>query len=134
MRVILDTNVLVSGLLAPLGVPGSIYQRWRNGRFTLLISEEQLRELRNTLRKPTLRQRIAPHRVGRLVNDLRELGEPVKSFPHPKRSPDSEDNYLLAMSQYGNAAFLVTGDKSHLLALASHEGTASSLRATSLTC
>ena len=40
-----------------------------------------------------------------------------------KRSPDPADNFLLALAEAGNADYLVTGDKSGLLALASHKST-----------
>jgi predicted nucleic acid-binding protein len=42
MRVILDTNVPVSALLVPSGVPATIHSAWLKGSFTLLISQEQI--------------------------------------------------------------------------------------------
>jgi len=44
MRVVLDTNILVSALLVQLGNPAAIYRRWQEGYFTLLICAEQLDE------------------------------------------------------------------------------------------
>jgi uncharacterized protein len=71
MRVVLDTNILVSALLAETGLPASIYRSWRKGNFTLLTCAEQLTELRATLRKQTLATRIKPYKAGRLVNELK---------------------------------------------------------------
>lgn len=122
MRVILDTNILVSALLVPSGVPGTIYRAWREGGFTLLVSDPQIDELRRTLAKPALAARIRPHHAGRLVNHLRQLAESVSSLPRVKRSLDPSDDFLLATAEAGRADYLVTGDKSGLLALLRHGG------------
>ena len=122
MRVILDTNILVSALLVPSGVPGAIYRAWRDGGFTLLVSDPQIDELRRTLAKPALAARIRPHHAGRLVNNLRRLAELVSPLPRVKRSLDPSDDFLLATAEAGKADFLVTGDKSGLLALLRHSG------------
>ena len=58
MRVVLDTNILVSALLIQLGIPAAIYRAWHEGHFTLLTCPEQLDELRATLSKPALAVRI----------------------------------------------------------------------------
>jgi predicted nucleic acid-binding protein len=104
------------------GVPGDLYRAWANGGFTLLVAEEQIRELRQTLAKPTLAARVRPHRAGRLVNNLRRMAEDVGRLPHVQRSPDPEDDFLLAMAEPGKADYLVTGDKSGLLTLVRHSG------------
>jgi putative PIN family toxin of toxin-antitoxin system len=108
MRVVLDTNILVSSLLVQLGYPGAIYRAWHEGQFTLLTCEEQLDELRATLHKPALAKRIKPYKAGRLVNEIRELAETIASLPRVKRSPDPTDDYLLALCDAGKADYLVT--------------------------
>jgi predicted nucleic acid-binding protein len=52
MRVVLDTNILVSALISPVGRPAAIYSAWEDGRFTLLTCAEHLDEVRATLQKP----------------------------------------------------------------------------------
>ena len=123
MRVVLDTNILVSALLLQMGHPDAIYRAWQERRFTLLTCLEQLDELRVALHKPALAVRIKPYKAGRLVNDLKELATKIGSLPHIQRSPDPADNFLLALSEAGRADYLVTGDKSGLLTLARHKGT-----------
>ena len=110
MRVVLDTNILVSSLLIQLGHPAAIYRAWHEGQFTLLTCEEQLDELRATLHKPALAARIKPYKAGRLVNEIGELAETIASLPRVKRSPDPTDDYLLALCEAGQADYLVTGD------------------------
>jgi predicted nucleic acid-binding protein len=70
-----------------------------------------------------LRRVSNPYNAGRLVNQLKELAEIVGSLPRVKRSPDSTDDFLLALSEAGKADYLVTGDKSGLLVLAVHRAT-----------
>ena len=123
MRVVLDTSILVSALLLQQGHPAAIYRAWQEGNFTLLTCAEQLDELRATLRKPVIAERIKPYKAGRLVNELKELAEDVGALPRGQRSPDPTDDFLLAMSEAGNADYLVKGDKSGLLALARHQNT-----------
>jgi uncharacterized protein len=120
MRVVLDTNILVSALLVQTGYPAAIYRAWHEGHFTLLTCSGQLDELRATLRKPALAARIKPYSAGRLVNELAELAETIGSLPRVVRSPDPSDDFLLALSEAGKADYLVTGDKSGLLVLARH--------------
>jgi uncharacterized protein len=123
MRVVLDTNILISALLVQAGNPAAIYRAWREGHFTLLTSAEHLDELRATLRKPAIAIRIKPYNAGHLVNELKKLAERVDALPTVRRSPDSTDDFLLAISEAGKADYLVTGDKSGLLWLEQHKGT-----------
>lgn len=123
MRVVLDTNILISALLVGSGPLGTIFRTWIEGGFTLLICQAQLDEMRETLRKPSIAARIRPHDAGRLMNDLKHFGESVDPLPTVKRSPDPKDDFLLAAAESGHADYLVTGDKSGLLDLQKHEGT-----------
>jgi putative PIN family toxin of toxin-antitoxin system len=123
MRVVLDTNILISALMVQTGNPAAIYRAWQDGYFTLLTCAEHLDELRATLRKPAVAERIKPYKAGSLVNEIKELTENIGSLPRVHRSPDPTDDFLLALSQAGKADYLVTGDKGGLLALDRHKGT-----------
>jgi uncharacterized protein len=123
MRVVLDTNILVSALLVQTGNPAAIYRAWQEGVFTLLICAEQIDELRAALHKPRIAERIKPYRAGRLVNELKELAESIGSLPRVERSADPTDDFLLALAEAGEADYLVTGGRSGLLALSRHKAT-----------
>jgi putative PIN family toxin of toxin-antitoxin system len=123
MRVVLDTNILISALMVQTGNPAAIYRAWQEGQFTLLTCAEHLDELRATLRKPALAERIQPYKAGGLVNELKKLAEHVDSLPRVRRSPDPTDDFLLALSEAGGANYLVTGDRSGLLVLGHHKST-----------
>lgn len=123
MRVVLDTNILVSALIASAGKPAAIIDAWLDGKITLLACAAQVDELRSTLEKPRVTELVKPHKAGRLVNQIKRFAEDVGALPPVERSPDSMDDFLLAMSEAGNADYLVTGDKGGLLALERHKAT-----------
>jgi hypothetical protein len=79
--------------------------------------------LRSTLQKPRVAELIKPHKAGRLVNQIKKLAETIDPLPRVERSPDRADDFLLALAEAGKADYLVTGDKSGLLALDRHKGT-----------
>jgi putative PIN family toxin of toxin-antitoxin system len=123
MRVVLDTNILVSALIAPAGKPAAIVDAWLDGKLTLLTCGTHVDELRATLQKPRVAELVKPHRAGRLVNQVRKLAEDIDPLPRVERSPDPTDDFLLALAEAGEADYLVTGDKSGLLALGCHKAT-----------
>jgi predicted nucleic acid-binding protein len=75
MRVVLDTNILVSALIAPAGKPAAIYSAWVEGKFTLLTCAAHLDELLATLEKPRVAELVKPYKAGRLVNQIKRLAE-----------------------------------------------------------
>ena len=123
MRVVIDTNILVSALIAPAGKPAAIVDAWLDGKFTLLTCATHVDELRATLHKPRIAELIKPYKAGRLVNQVRKLAADIDPLPRVERSSDPTDDFLLAMSHSGKADYLVTGDKSGLLALGRHKAT-----------
>ncbi len=80
-RCILDTNILVSALIVPGGIPAYLYQCWRTGLFTLITSEDQLDELRRVTRYPRVRKYIRPAAAGAMVNEIRALAKLTGQLP-----------------------------------------------------
>lgn len=117
MRVVVDTNILVSALINPNGRAADLYRLWQDGGFDLITSAWQLAEIRRVTRYPRLKDKFKPHEAGRLVNGLKEsalfIGEP----PAVDMSPDPDDNHLIAAALAGRAHYLVSGDKRDLLTL-----------------
>ena len=120
MRVVLDTNVLLSGLISDRGAPPRLLDAWREERFDLVSSEEQLAEVRAVTRRDALRALVTPSEVGRFVNDLRLDAMILDRLPRLDRSSDPADNFLLAMAEAGEAQFLVSGDRRGVLDLKTH--------------
>lgn len=117
MRVILDTNVLLSGLISPAGVPAGLIDAWLDDRFTLISHALQLDELRDVSRRDKIRALIRPSEAGRLVNQIAAIAEMPERLPAVQRSRDPRDDFLLGLCEAGRADWLVTGDKADLLAL-----------------
>ena len=123
MRVILDTNILIAALISPTGPPAAILQAFLDERFTLVTCVPQLVEFQRVTRDPELRKRIKPAEVGTLINQLRALAFIPRRLPRIERSSDPGDDYLLALAEAASADYLVTGDKTGLLALRKHRRT-----------
>ena len=113
MRVILDTNVLLGALISPYGPPDRIYRTWREGRFELVTSREQLDELRRVSRYPKIRAILPAHRIGTMVNNMHRalVLEELPTLPEMVKVNDPYDAFLLAMALASDADYLVTGDK-----------------------
>ena len=120
MKVVLDTNILVSSLIVPTSLPHRIYEAWRAGTFVLVTCDEQLEEFRRVTRYDKLRAYIEPAAAGALLNELRKMAQHPGKLPKIKRSPDAGDDYLLALAQAADADYLVSGDRAGLLALKRH--------------
>ena len=123
MRVVLDTNVFVSALLAQSSLPGQLVGHWRRGEFILLTAALQLDELREVTRYPKISERIKATTAGRLMNDLRKVAVLVDPLLTVDVSRDPFDNYLLGIALGGEADYLVSGDKPGLLRLGRYEAT-----------
>lgn len=109
MRVVLDTNVLLSALISPHGPPDAIYRAWRAARFELVTSTTQLDELRRASRYPKFRAVLQPTRVGAMVNNL-QRAIVLEHLPSDMEADDPFDAFLLAMATASAAEYLVTGD------------------------
>lgn len=109
MRVVLDTNVLLSALISPHGSPDAIYRAWIAGRFDLVTSSAQLEELRRASRYPKFKDVLQPHRVGTMINNMKNAVI-LSELPADYDLADPNDAFLLSMAEAGIADYLVTGD------------------------
>ena len=117
MRIVLDTNVLVSALIAGSGPPGRVLAAIRRERLTLVTSEAQLAELRTVLTRDRLRPYLRSEDAEDLMRNLAVIGEVAADLPDVDASPDPDDNPILATAIAGRADLIVSGDKKHMLAL-----------------
>lgn len=124
MRVVLDTNVIISRFLTPNGSVARIVGLWEDGAFELIVSEAILAEYSQVLRYPRLRaiHRLADGQLDEIDDAFRELTELVEPNEVPEVvEDDPDDDHLLACSMSGKVDCLVTGDR-HLLKLGSYNG------------
>lgn len=118
MRVVLDANVLLSGLAYPASVPGRIVAAWRNGALEVVLSHFILDELRRVLPRLSARHGFSDPEIADLVDCLAFEAELVE--PGPGLEPaltDPQDQPVLGTLRAAQANYLVTGDKA-LLAMA----------------
>jgi uncharacterized protein len=118
MRAVVDTNVLLSGLLWR-GTPHDLIERARTGALTLLTSPALLDELADVINRVKFRMILERANVNpkRLLAEVRDLAEVVD--PPPLASPvsrDPDDDAVLALALAAQADFIVSGDDD-LLAL-----------------
>jgi putative PIN family toxin of toxin-antitoxin system len=122
LRVVLDTNVLLSGLAYPGSLPGRIVAAWRHGSVDVVLSTFILDELRRVLPRLSARHGLSSCEIDDLVDILSiqaELVEPDAVSDDALRDDNDQPELgtLLAGMRTGSLDYLITGDKD-LLALA----------------
>ena len=117
LRVVLDTNVVVSGIAYPASIPGRIVAAWREGGIEVVLSRYILDEVARVLPRLT-RIRLTPTEIRDLVDSFMFLADIVEPAPGQELSlRDPEDQQVLGTLRASRADYLITGDKD-LLALA----------------
>lgn len=111
MRIVLDTNVLVSALLSPNGAPASILQLVLAGRVVLCFDARILSEYREVLRRAKFD--FGMNLVDEFLDFLESEGELVASVPLPLSLPDPDDAMFLEVAAAGSADYVVTGNVKH---------------------
>jgi len=121
MRAVLDTNVLISGVIAT-GVPHKLLVKGFNHEYQIVVSVETLNEFRDTLLKYPERFHMDEDEVQEEVETIRYFAEfvaPQEDITAVEDDPD-DDKFLEAVVA-GDVDYLVSGD-GHLLSLGSFRG------------
>ena len=124
MKVVVDTNVAVSGLLWE-GPPNDILKWARDGVLVLVACQETVKELARILQHKKFQSRLSM--IGISADEVTAYYMNLVRFvPNPKELPkvipvDPLDNLFLALASESKAQLIVSGDH-HLLGLASHRG------------
>jgi putative PIN family toxin of toxin-antitoxin system len=115
LQVVLDTNVLVSGLAYPGSVPGRIVSTWRQGGLDVVLSRYILDEMVRVL--PRLpRVRLNTDEIRDLADSLMFLADIVEpDTEQDLELRDQADQPILATLRVSNADYLITGDKDLLV-------------------
>jgi len=124
MRIVLDTNVLVSALVSAKGASAQILARCQLGELEVLASPEGIAELRRVLTYPQMRKRFhySDSQIEAFVTFLEEdailLTPP---FTVHAVADDSDDDKFVALALAGKAQYIVSGDD-HLLKIGQYQG------------
>lgn len=119
MRVVLDTNVVISALLSAAGAPARVLELWRHQDLEVVVSEPLLAEYQRALlyERVASRHRMASSAVAEVIEGFRQfaiLVTPEETVSAIQEDP--QDNLVLECALAGGAEYVVTGD-SHLLKL-----------------
>jgi uncharacterized protein len=111
MRIVLDTNVLVAGLLSTAGPCATMVRMVSSGQLTLCLDARIVSEYREVLRRPKFS--FDEDRVAALLEHIERAGEIVVPGPLAARLPDPEDETFLETAICAKAQCLVTGNMPH---------------------
>ena len=111
MNVVLDTNVLVSGLITPFGPPADIVRLLAAGAIRACYDARILGEYREVLSRPVFG--VAAERMEALLDQIRADGVLATALPLSTRLPDPDDEVFLAVALAAGATCLVTGNLRH---------------------
>ncbi len=117
MRVVLDTNILISALITKGTSPDRLYQAWRRGEIELVTSIAQIRELTDVLARDRLQKFLHADEAAALVENIGTRAVILDELPTVSLSPDPMDNQILATAIAGGVDLIVSGDKKGMLAL-----------------
>jgi uncharacterized protein len=110
-RIVIDPNVLVSAAINPAGSPAVLLTLIDAGAITAIVSPRLLAELGGVLRREKLRAWLDLDEVTAYLDELERLAEAVEDPAEvPIVSPDSDDDYLIALARTTNADAVVSGD------------------------
>lgn len=115
LRVVLDTNVLVSGLAYPGSIPGHIVSVWRQGGIDVVLSRYILDEIARVLPRLS-RIQLNSSEIRDLVDSLTFLADVIE--PDAEQEPalrDPADQQVLGTLRASRADYLITGDKDLLI-------------------
>jgi len=111
MIVVLDTNILVSALINPRGVPATILSLLLNGKLTVLYDNRILEEYRDVLSRQKFH--FKKNLILQLLDYVRHEGEFIAVEPLRAPSVSEDDKMFYEVAKTGKAQFLVTGNKKH---------------------
>ena len=111
MKVVLDTNVLVSALLNPFGPPARVFDLLMTGNLQLTFDDRILAEYREVLARPRFGFDLDD--VGELLEYLQVGGELVAASPLSNPLPDPDDEPFLEVAVAARVEALITGNIRH---------------------
>ena len=111
MKIVVDTNVLVSGLLSAFGPPAQILRLLVSGDLLICYDARIIAEYDDVLNRPKFG--FDKDAVAQLLDYLARNGHAVAAVPLTRPLPDADDEPFLEVAISGQADFLVTGNMSH---------------------
>ena len=122
-KAVVDTNVIMSGLIKAESIPGKILKAWREDKFILLLSPPIFEEISRIIRHPKVVKyhKLNEEEIQNLLLYLYSASQKTEGKTKLNITKDPDDNIFLACAIEGNAEYVVTGDKA-FLQLKEYEG------------
>jgi putative PIN family toxin of toxin-antitoxin system len=111
VKIVLDTNVLVAGLLSPFGPCGGILRMVASGNLALCVDARVLSEYREVLEMPKFG--FDHDRIAAIIDYIEHHSRAVASVPLSHSLPDPDDEPFFEIAVSGGADYLVTGNAVH---------------------
>jgi putative PIN family toxin of toxin-antitoxin system len=111
VRVVFDTNIFISALIFPGSQAEKAILKVIEGKDTLILSREIIKEVLSVLSKKFSKDREA---ISRVAVNLSEMGELIEASEKTDILEDRADNRILECAAAGNADMIITGDKAML--------------------
>jgi len=124
LKVVLDTNVIISGVITDHGAPFNILRRWRNGEFVIVVSEPILQEIDKVFHYPKImkKRRLTEQDIRDAMDRLRKYSINTPSNINLEAIPEdpADDKFIIAAIE-AEADYIISGDR-HLKKIGSYEG------------
>ena len=111
MKIVLDTNVLVSGMLTPFSASGENVRMVFSDELTVYIDARILAEYKDVLNRPKFK--FNKDHIGILLDFIKQYGQFTSSSPLKNRLSDPDDEPFLEVALAGKVNSLVTGNRNH---------------------
>ena len=111
ISIVLDTNVLVSAIFNPNGVPAQILEWVLNGEIGIIIDNRILSEYTSVLERPQFE--FALPRTVAILDVISRYGKNVEGKPLTQQLPDSSDEPFLEVALSAQADYIITGNLRH---------------------
>lgn len=111
MKIVLDTNVLVSALINPKGIPSKILNLILNERLIILYDSRIIREYEIVLSRKKFR--FQKEMIDPLIDFIKHEGDFIAAEPLATKFSDEDDKMFLEVAKTGNAKYLITGNIIH---------------------
>ncbi|MEO7143942.1 MAG: putative toxin-antitoxin system toxin component, PIN family [Bryobacteraceae bacterium] len=111
IRVVIDTNILVSALLQPESLPAAVFMLALSGQVQLCVSGAVFAEYDEVIRRPRLKR--SPDVIEGTLQSIRKHGHWVKPNVRVEECSDPDDNVFLECAQAAEADYMVTGNQRH---------------------
>lgn len=111
MKVVVDTNVLVAGLLSPFGSPGEVVRMIASGSLSLCFDARIITEYAQVLSRPKFS--FGQDHIEVLLDQVKAAGVVAAADPLSTHLPDESDEPFLEVAVSGQAKCLITGNLKH---------------------